>query len=106
MSAILKGNILNVGQLEEEIYKAIDFYGCNTQYKQPIDPCQAQRDFSKRLANAISEGVSRGVQAYLNQTVTAKTQPTLEGGGGGDPETGGYGIHIHGNVPEYNLNAP
>jgi hypothetical protein len=70
MSQILKGNILNIGQLEEEIYKAINFFGCSDGYKGPTDPCQAQREFSQRLAIAISNAVSKGVQQYLLSNVT------------------------------------
>ena len=100
MSAILKGNILGVGQLEELIFNAINFLGCSGNVTQPVDPCEAQRQFSQRLANAISQGVAIGVQNYLNATVKTINQATLEGSGGED------NLHIHPNVPQYSLTAP
>jgi hypothetical protein len=98
MSAILKGDILNVGQLENEIFNALNFYGCGFDYNGPTDQCEAQRQFANRLANAISNGVSRGVQQYLAQTVKTINQPTLI------PDVG-Y-IHTHPNIPQYDLTAP
>lgn len=100
MSAILKGDILSVGQLEQLIFDAINFLGCSGNLTVPIDPCEAQRDFSRRLANAISQGVAIGVQNYLNATVKTINQATLEGSGGQDD------LHIHPNVPQYSLTAP
>lgn len=95
MSTILKGNILNTGQLEQEIFKALNFFGCG-EYSGPKDPCEAQKEFSKRLANAISEAVSKGVQQYLRDTV--RTNPNVSGPSGG-------AIHTHALIPD-TLNAP
>lgn len=100
MSGILKNDILQVGQLEEEIYQAINFFGCSSGYVGPKDPCEAQREFARRLADAISDGVSRGVQKYLRDAVKTINQPTQEGSGGNDNP------HIHPNIPQYDLNAP
>lgn len=100
MSATLKGNILGSGQLEELIFQAINSFGCADGYKGPQDPCLAQREFAKRLADAVSQGVSIGVQQYLSTTVTTINAPTLPNTDGGVP------AHIHPNVPVYNLNAP
>lgn len=100
MSSILKGDILNVGQLEELIFNAINFLGCTGNVTQPVDPCDAQREFARRLANAISQGVATGVQNYLNQTVKTINQDTLEGSGGQD------NLHVHPNVAQYSLTAP
>lgn len=100
MSTVLKNNILSTGQLEQQIFKAINFFGCTGDYKGPKDPCEAQRQFSQNLANAISDAISKGVQAYLNQSVKTVNQDTLEGSGGFDQP------HIHPNVETYNLNAP
>jgi len=100
MSAILKGNILSNGQLKTEIYDAINFFGCKDGYTGPTDPCKAQDEFAQRLANAISEGVSKGVQAYLAQSVKTINQQTLPNSDGSIP------AHIHPNVPEYKLTAP
>jgi hypothetical protein len=96
MSQILKGNILNVGQLEQEIYQAINFFGCSNGYVGPTDPCEAQRVYSQRLANAISEAVSKGVQQYLLASVT--TNPNVSSPSGG-------AIHVHALIPD-TLNAP
>ena len=100
MSTILKSDILNVGKLENEIFNAINFFGCTEGYVGPEDPCEAQRVFSQRLANAISEGVARGVQNYLTATVTTINTPTLLNTDGGVPP------HAHPNVPQFSLNAP
>ena len=100
MSTILKGDILNVGQLENEIFNALNFYGCGFDYTGPTDQCEAQRQFANRLANAISNGVSRGVQQYLAQTVKTINEPTLQA-----PDGRNY-LHIHPNIPQYNLTAP
>lgn len=100
MSQILKTNILSVGRLEEEIYQAINFFGCSNGYTGPTDPCQAQREFSRRLADAISDGVSRGVQEYLRTAVKTINTPTEEGSGGRD------NLHVHPNAPQYDLTAP
>lgn len=102
MSAILKGNILSVGQLEEQLFQAINSFGCTSPTEIPKDPCAAQRLMSQRLANAISDAVSKGVQQYLAQAVKTINEPTLEGGGGGENNYS----HIHPNVPQYNLTAP
>jgi hypothetical protein len=96
MSTILKGNILNVGQLENEIFNALNFYGCGFDYTGPTDQCEAQREYANRLANAISNGVSKGVQQYLLQTVT--TNPNVSSPSGGT-------IHVHALIPD-TLNAP
>lgn len=102
MSQVLKGNILSVGQLQQQIFTAINMFGCKgDEGKVPEDPCEAQKMFAERLANAISDGVARGVQAYLAQSVKTVNQPTLPGGGGGEQEA-----HTHENVPMYNLIAP
>lgn len=95
MSAILKGNILNTGALEQEIFKALNFYGC-AEYTGPKDPCEAQKEFSKRLADAISEAVSKGVQQYLISSV--KTNPNVSSPSGGT-------IHVHALIPD-TLSAP
>jgi hypothetical protein len=100
MSGILKGNILGTGELEKLIYDAINFFGCTNGYTATTDPCEAQRIFSQRLANAISQGVAMGVQQYLNQTVKTINQPTLVGSGGIDNP------HQHPNLPQFDLNAP
>jgi hypothetical protein len=104
MSTILKGNILSVGQLEEQIFQAMNSFGCTEPPKEPNklpeDPCEIQRLMAKRLANAISDAVSKGVQQYLTQAVKTVNESTLEGGGGNETQ------HIHPNVPQYNLTAP
>jgi hypothetical protein len=100
MSGILKSDILNVGQLEDQIFNAINWFGCSEGYTGPVDPCEAQRAFAQRLANAISDGVAKGVQQYLNQTVKTVNDATLENTDGGVPP------HIHPNVLQYDLNAP
>lgn len=100
MSSILKDSILSTGQLEQQIFQAINSFGCKEPTKIPEDPCEAQRQFSQRLANAISDAVSKGVQQYLRNEVTTINQSTLEGSGGND------NLHVHPNVPQYNLNAP
>lgn len=88
MSTILKGNILNVGQLENEIFNALNFYGCGFDYKGPTDQCEAQRQFANRLANAISNGVSRGVQQYLLSNVTAVPGIPVTTAGGPSAQVG------------------
>lgn len=100
MSSTLKGNILSNGQLEELIFQAINSFGCADGYTGPLDPCLAQREFARRLANAVSQGVSIGVQTYLNQSVKTINEPTLLNTGGGVPQ------HDHPNIPRYNLTAP
>ncbi len=101
MSQILKGNILNIGQLEEQIFQAMNSFGCKELPEDiPTDPCEIQRLMAKRLANAISDAVSKGVQQYLTQAVKTVNESTLEGGGGNETQ------HIHPNVPQYNLTAP
>jgi hypothetical protein len=100
MSGILKGDILNSGNLEKEIYDAINFFGCKEGYTGPTDPCKAQEEFAQRLADAISEGVARGVQKYLQDSVKTINKPTLQNSGGTIPS------HIHPNVPLYSLQAP
>lgn len=100
MSGILKGNILGTGELENLIFDAINFFGCSNGYQGSVDPCEAQRIYSQRLANAISQAVAIGVQQYLSQTVKTINQPTLEGSGGMDNP------HPHPNVPQFDLNAP
>jgi hypothetical protein len=103
MSAILKGNILSVGNLEQQIFQAINSFGCKEPPKDiPEDPCETQRLMANRLANAISDAVSKGVQQYLAQAVKTMNQDTLVGGGGGENES----AHTHPNVPQYNLTAP
>jgi hypothetical protein len=97
MSSTLKSDILGAGTLEQRIFTAINWYGCAEGYEQSTDPCQAQKDFAQRLADAISEGVAKGVQKYLNETVKTITQPTLNSGGL---------VHVHENVPKFDLNAP
>jgi hypothetical protein len=102
MSQILKGNILSVGQLEQQIFQAINSFGCKEPPKDiPADPCETQRLMAQRLANAISDAVSKGVQQYLAQAVRTINQDTLVGGGGENEPP-----HIHPNVPQYNLTAP
>lgn len=100
MSAILKGNILGTGQLEQEIFNALNSgFGCSEYSNSaPQDPCEAQQLYAKRLANAISEAVSKGVQQYLAQTVKTINLPTLV--------APGPAPHVHPNVPQYNLLAP
>lgn len=100
MSGILKDDILKVGELEKEIYDAINFFGCTSGYTATDDPCEAQRQFAKRLADAISDGVSKGVQKYLRETVKTINQPTLTNSDGTVPS------HVHPNVPIFDLNAP
>lgn len=100
MSTTLKGNILSNGDLENLIYDAINFFGCSEGYNGPEDPCDAQRRFAQRLAQAISQGVAIGVQQYLNQAVKTINQPTLANSDGIIPS------HIHPNIPQYNLIAP
>lgn len=100
MSAVLKGNILSNGQLEELIFQAINSFGCANGYEGPIDPCLAQREFSRRLADAVSQGVSIGVQEYLRQSVKTINQPTLTN------TDSGIIPHIHPNISQYNLTAP
>jgi hypothetical protein len=100
MSAILKSDILGVGDLEQEIFQAINFFGCAQGYTQTTDPCEAQRIFAQRLADAISDGVSRGVQKYLREVVKTINQPTLTNSDGSIPP------HVHPNVPLYDLQAP
>lgn len=98
MSQILKGNILDVGQLENQIFQAINFFGCAEPggYTATTDPCEAQRIFSQRLANAISDGVAKGVQQYLLQSVL--TNPNVSSPSGGT-------VHVHALIPD-TLNAP
>lgn len=100
MSGILKGDILGVGKLEDEIFDAINWFGCGDGYVRSTDPCQAQRDFARRLADAISTSVAKGVQQYLNDVVKTINQPTIAGSGGLDAP------HVHPNVPQYDLRAP
>lgn len=100
MSGILKGNILGTGTLEQRIFDAINFFGCAKGYTATTDPCEAQREYAKRLADAISEGVSKGVQQYLANTVKTINQPTQQGSGGIDIP------HVHPNIPQFDLNAP
>lgn len=101
MSGILKGNILGTGQLENLIFNAINSAGCaDGNINTPIDPCQAQRQFAQRLANAIAEGVAKGAQQYLSEAVKTINEQTL-------PNTDGVvPAHIHPNTPQYNLQAP
>jgi hypothetical protein len=100
MSTILKGDILNVGQLENEIFNAINYFGCANGYTASEDPCEAQRQFASRLANAISEAVAKGVQNYLSNTVKTVNVPTLPNTDGTIP------AHIHPNEPTFDLIAP
>lgn len=95
MSAILKGNILGVGQLEQELFDAINPGGCGN-YNYSSDPCEAQREMARRLADAISDAVSKGVQKYLLETV--RTNPNVSSPSGGT-------IHVHALIPD-TLNAP
>jgi hypothetical protein len=100
MSSTLKSNILSTGNLESLIYTAINFYGCSADSPGPTDPCEAQRLFAQRLADAVAEGVARGVQAYLNSSVKTVTQPTqVNSDGVIEP-------HIHPNIPRFDLTAP
>lgn len=98
MSGILKSDILGTGTLEQRIFNAINFFGCAEGYTFSTDPCEAQREYARRLADAISEGVAKGVQQYLTETVKTINQPTLDGSG--------PAVHIHPNVPQYDLRAP
>jgi hypothetical protein len=100
MSSTLKGNILGTGQLEQLIYDAINFFGCSDGYKGSVDPCEAQRIYSQRLANAISQAVALGVQQYLNNNVKTVNLPTQESSGGLDNP------HVHPNLPQFDLTAP
>jgi hypothetical protein len=101
MSATLKGNILGTGDLEEKIYLAItSIMGCDGSVKKLYqeDPCEVQRDFANRLANAISEGVAKGVQQYLTDSVKTINLPTMV--------ASGPGPHTHTNEKQFDLKAP
>jgi hypothetical protein len=100
MSTTLKSDILSIGDLESLIYAAINFYGCDSVARGPEDMCEAQRLFAQRLANAVAEGVARGVQAYLNISVKTVNQPTQFNIDGVVEE------HIHPNIPRFDLTAP
>lgn len=101
MSGILKSNILSTGQLEQQIFDAFNPLGCgNFPSITETDPCESQREFSKRLANAISEAVAKGVQQYLASTVKTINRPTLTNTDSVVPS------HIHPNVPVFDLQAP
>lgn len=101
MSQKLKNDILTIGKLKQEIYDAINFFGCKEGYTGPTDPCKAQDDFAQRLANAISDGVARGVQKYLRESVKTVTDVTVPVSDGSDP------AHAHPmKKPEWDLTAP
>lgn len=75
MSSTLKSNILGTGALKQEIFDALsNTFGCKD-YTGVTDPCQAQELYAEKLANAVAEGVAKGVQQYLNQSV--KTKPNV-----------------------------
>jgi hypothetical protein len=83
MSGILKSNILGRGVLEQQLYDAfIAQYGpaWNTATSQdpPLSPEGYLREFCKKLADAISDGVAKGVQQYLTETVKTVTDETAE----------------------------
>jgi hypothetical protein len=105
MSGILKGNILARGQLEQQLYDAfIAQYGPNwnlaVNQDPPLSPEGYLREFCKRLADAISDGVSKGVQQYLTDTVKTVTDVTMEISDGDPP-------HLHKmQEPKWNLDAP
>jgi hypothetical protein len=98
MSSTLKSNILSPGELENLIYDAINFFGCADGFTATTDPCEAQRIYARRLANAISQAVAVGVQTYLNQSVKTITLPTIL--------ESGPGLHVHQNQPQFDLTAP
>lgn len=76
MSAALKTEILNTGQLENTILSALKKFG-GSEYEGSPDPEEQQKDFAKELANAIASGVAVGVQQYLLKNVTTQPANTL-----------------------------
>lgn len=76
MSQVLKSEILNTGQLEKTILTAIKKFGGN-EYTGSPDPDTQQKDFAKELAEAIADGVAKGVQGYLTKNVTTQPANTL-----------------------------
>lgn len=81
MSGILKGDILGRGQLEQQLYDVfISRYADWNPIAQdpPLTPEAYLREFCKRLADAISDGVAKGVQQYLTETVKTVTDVTVE----------------------------
>jgi hypothetical protein len=90
MSSALKGAILETGKLEDKIYTVLTnlaTLGTDEQASSKDTPVNAQRKLAKELADAISDGVAKGVQQYLVSSVV-----TIG--------TGGPVFHVH------NLQAP
>ncbi len=107
MSGILKGDILQRGQLEQQLYDVyISKYGPDwnmaTNQDPPLTPEGYLREFCKRLADAISDAVSKGVQQYLADTVKTVTDVTVE-----IQDSSNDVPHLHPmQKPKWDLDAP
>jgi K+-transporting ATPase A subunit len=78
MSSVLKGEILGAGALESKIYAVLtslaNLSSANNE-SAGNTPVDAQRILAQRLADAISDGVAKGVQQYLLKTVLTIPAP-------------------------------
>lgn len=78
MSSTLKGAILGTGQLEDKIYNVLtSLANLSDENNESAGskPRDSQRVLAQRLADAISDGVAKGVQEYLLTKVLTITAP-------------------------------
>jgi hypothetical protein len=78
MSSALKGAILGTGQLENKIYAVLtSLANLSSENNESAGnkPADAQRLLAQKLADAISDGVAKGVQQYLLTAVQTIPAP-------------------------------